>query len=216
MAPALGDGFARLLELDGPRSRLFPAFRQELGASTHVLVFEDMHWADDATLDLLRYLGRRLEATRTLLVATYRDDEVGPQHPLRVALGDLATSDTARRLKLESLTPDGVRTLAAGSGLDPKELHRRTGGNPFFVTEVLAAGGTSLPPTLRDAVLARAAHLSATGRRALEAAAVLGRAFHPALLVEVGGVNDRTLKSASDPAFCAGRRPGRFPARAVP
>jgi DNA-binding CsgD family transcriptional regulator/tetratricopeptide (TPR) repeat protein len=194
MAPVLGDRFARLLELEGPPAGLFAALRQALGAAPHVLVFEDMHWADDATLDLLRHLGRRLDATRTLLVATYRDDEIGPGHPLRVALGDLAKSDAAHRLKLESLTADGVRSLAAGSGLDPQELHRRTGGNPFFVTEVLAAGGTSLPPTLRDAVLARAAHLSASGRRALEAAAVLGSGFPRALLAEVGGVDDHTLE----------------------
>jgi DNA-binding CsgD family transcriptional regulator/tetratricopeptide (TPR) repeat protein len=194
VAPALGVAFARLLEEEAPRARLFAALRDVLGASTQVAVFEDVHWADDATLDLLRYLGRRLDTTRTLLVATYRDDEVGSQHPLRVALGDLATSEAVRRLKLEALTPEAVRTLAEGSGLDPLELHRRTGGNPFFVTEVLAAGGTSLPPTLRDAVLARAARLSASGRRALEAAAVLGARFPPALLAEVGGVDDRTLE----------------------
>src|SRR6185295_12077899 len=67
MAPALGDEFARLLDLEAP-ARMFAALRDVLGASTHVLVFEDMHWADDATLDLLRYLGRRLDTTRSLLV----------------------------------------------------------------------------------------------------------------------------------------------------
>jgi DNA-binding CsgD family transcriptional regulator/tetratricopeptide (TPR) repeat protein len=194
VAPALGDAFARLLDLETPRARLFAALREVLAASPHVLVFEDMHWADDATLDLLRYLGRRLDTTRSLLVATYRDDEVGPRHPLRVALGDLATSPAVRRLQLETLTPDAVGTLAAGSGLDAHELHRRTGGNPFFVTEVLAAGGSALPPTLRDAVLARAARLSPRARQALDAAAVLGQRFRPALLAEVEGVDDDTLE----------------------
>jgi tetratricopeptide (TPR) repeat protein len=187
VAPGLGPAFARLLDLETPRPRLFGALRDLLAASTHVLLFEDAQWADDATLDLLRYLGRSLDTTRSLVVATYRDDEVGPRHPLRVTLGDLATAVPVRRLQLEPLTPEAVRTLAAGSGLDPRELHRRTGGNPFFVTEVLAAGGTALPPTLRDVVLARAARLSAPGRRALEAAAVLGSRLDPGLLAEVDG-----------------------------
>ena len=194
VAPALGATFARMLDLETPRARLFGALRDVLAASSHVLLFEDAQWADDATLDLLRYLGRRLDTTRSLVVATYRDDEVGPRHPLRVTLGDLATAEPVRRLKLEPLTPEAVYTMAAGSGLDARELHRRTGGNPFFVTEVLAAGGSALPPTLRDVVLARAARVSASGRRALEAAAVLGSRFAPSLLAEVDGGDDASLE----------------------
>jgi tetratricopeptide (TPR) repeat protein len=193
VAAAVGEGFRRLLELEAPRARLFSALRDVLGASTHVLVVEDVHWADDATLDLLCYLGRRLHTISSLLVATYRDDEIGPRHPLQVLLGDLATSGAAR-LKLEPLSHEAVRTLAAGSGLDARELYQRTGGNPFFVTEVLAARGTLLPPTLRDAVLARAARLSASGRRALEAAAVLGPRFPPALLAEIDAVDDDSVE----------------------
>jgi DNA-binding CsgD family transcriptional regulator len=189
-AASLGDAFERLIELEVPRARLFSALLESLGAATHVFVVEDIHWADEATLDLLRYLGRRLDSTRTLVVATYRDDEVGSRHPLQVVLGDLATSGAVHRLKLEALSPEAVRTLAEGSGLDPRDLHRRTGGNPFFVTEAIAAGGTALPPTLRDAVLARAARLSPSGRRALEAAAVLGPRFPPSLLAEIGAVDD--------------------------
>jgi DNA-binding CsgD family transcriptional regulator/tetratricopeptide (TPR) repeat protein len=193
VAPDLGVRFENLLDAEAPRSRLFAELLDVLAASAHVLVFEDVHWADGATLDLLRYLGRRLGLTRSLLVATWRDDEVGARHPLRIAMGDLATSEAVRRLRLDALTRDGVRRLAAGSGLDPHELHRRTGGNPFFVTEVLAAGGTSLPPTLRDAVLARSARLTLSGRRALEAAAVLGSRFPQALLAEVAGADRDAL-----------------------
>jgi DNA-binding CsgD family transcriptional regulator len=185
VAAALDGSFRRLLDVEAPRARLFTALRDVLAASPHVLVVEDVHWADDATLDLLGYLGRRLNAICSLLVATYRDDEVGPRHPLQVVLGDLATSGAAR-LSIEPLSRDAVGRLAAGSGHDPHELHRRTGGNPFFVTEVLAGVGTALPPTLRDAILARTARLTASGRRALEAAAVLGPRFPPSLLAEMG------------------------------
>ncbi|MEO5820126.1 MAG: AAA family ATPase, partial [Vicinamibacteraceae bacterium] len=181
-AAAVGPDFKRLLDADAPRAQLFAALRDILAASTHVLVIEDLHWADDATLDLMRYLGRRMDTTRSLLVATYRDDEVRRGHPLQLLLGDLATAAAVQRMRLPNLTQDGVRTLAAASGVDASELHRRTGGNPFFVTEVLASGQPSLPPTLRDAVLARAARLTSSGRRVLDAAAVLGPRFPLALL----------------------------------
>lgn len=119
VAPALGPAFERLLEAEVPRARLFAAVRDALQTATHILVFEDVHWADDATLDLLRYLGRRMDTTRSLVIVTYRDDEIGPKHPLRVLLGDLATTDCVRRVGLEPLSAEGVRTLAKGSGLDP-------------------------------------------------------------------------------------------------
>src|SRR5262245_51111737 len=99
-APSMGDAFARLLDREGPRARVFPVLRDILTSCAHVMIFEDVHWADDATFDLVRYLGRRLDTTRTLVVATYRDDEVGPRHPLRMALGDLSTSPGVRRMKL--------------------------------------------------------------------------------------------------------------------
>ena len=186
MAPQLGDGIQRLLDEDAPTARLFSAVLARLASSPHVLVFEDVHWADEGSLDLLRYLGRRLAATRSLVIATYRDDETGPRHPLQIALGDLATSDALYRLQLRALTIRATGTLAAGTGVDVEALHRATGGNPFFVIEMLAAGGTALPATLRDAVLARAARLTPPGRRALDAAAILGSRFPPALLAAMG------------------------------
>ncbi|HEX2188602.1 MAG TPA: AAA family ATPase [Longimicrobiaceae bacterium] len=152
-----------------------------------VVVFEDVHWADEATLDLLRYLARRIEGCRVLLIATYREDEVGDRHPLRLVLGDVATAPGVRRLALAPLTAGAVRALAAGSGLDAEELHRQTGGNPFYVTEILAAGGERIPATVRDAVLARAARLPEGARAVLDAAAVIGLRSEPWLLQEVAG-----------------------------
>jgi predicted ATPase/DNA-binding CsgD family transcriptional regulator len=189
-AAALGREFRQLLDSEAPRTQLFAALREILAACPHVLVIEDLHWADDATLDLMRYLGRRLEGTRSLLVATYRDDEVRRGHPLQLLLGDLTTSAAVRRIKLENLSPEAVRTLAAASGFEAADLYRRTGGNPFFVTEVLAAGDPSMPPTLRDAVLARAARLTAPGRRVLDAAAVLGARFPLTLLADIDEGDD--------------------------
>ena len=165
--------------VDGPRRDVFAATLDALRHAPTVAVVEDVHWADEATLDLVRFLGRRLEQTTTLLIATYRDDELGPHHPLRVVLGDVPGE---RRVALAPLSEHGVRALADGSNVDPVELHRLTGGNPFFVTEVLAAGGTGVPESVRDAVLARAAKLSRPARELADAAAVVGRHAEPGLL----------------------------------
>jgi predicted ATPase len=185
-----GGTLDRLLAENAPRDRLFRAFLAELdrGLTPTLAIIEDVHWADEATLDLLRFLGRRLEPVRSLLVVTYRDDEVGPTHPVRSVLGDLATTKTVRRLRLSPLTEAGVRTLAGSSRLDPIALHRLTGGNPFFATEILAAeAGVAgdIPATVRDAVLARASRLTAAGRAALDAAAVIGSPVDADLLDDV-------------------------------
>ena len=105
-----------------------------------MVVIEDVHWADEATVDLLRYLGRRIANAAVLLIVTYRDDGLAADDPLRVALGELATQRSTRRIGLGPLSAEAVRVLADGSGLEPAELYRLTGGNPFYVTEVLRAG----------------------------------------------------------------------------
>lgn len=184
MQERLSRRYSELLSRQADKDALFRGFLAELRATEPpaLVVFEDVHWADEATLDLLRFVGRRLDGVRALLIATYRSDEVGDRHPLRVVLGDLASQPAVHRLALEPLSPAAVRSLAAGTGLDPVRLHAQTDGNPFYVTEVIAAGGTGIPPTVRDAVLARAARLPPGARDALDAAAVLGFRFEPRLL----------------------------------
>jgi DNA-binding CsgD family transcriptional regulator len=177
--PALG----ALLESGAPPRAIFSAVLDELARRPPVVaVLEDLHWADAGTLDLVKFLGRRLRQRPALLVLTYRDDELGPHHPLRIVLGDLATSAAVRRVPLAPLSAAAVKTLAAGRTLDADTLHRQTGGNPFFVTEALASREAGLPPTVREAVLARAARLSPPGRAALDAAALVGAQVEPWLL----------------------------------
>jgi DNA-binding CsgD family transcriptional regulator len=137
-----------------------------------VVVFEDVHWADEATLDVLRLLGRKIDAVPALMLASYRDDELDRAHPLRIVIGELATGEAVGRLKVEPLSPAAVAKLAEPHGVDADELYRKTGGNPFFVTEALAAGEQEIPQTVRDAVLARAARLSPAARTLLETIAV--------------------------------------------
>lgn len=142
------------------------------------MVVEDVHWADEATLDVLSFAGRRLALTRTVLVLTYRADELGPRHPLVAVLGDLATTSPLRVAVLP-LSLDGVAILAAevGAEVNVSELHRRTGGNAFFVTESLSSGLNGVPDSVREAVLARVGRRGDEARRAIEAAAIVpGRA----------------------------------------
>jgi DNA-binding CsgD family transcriptional regulator/tetratricopeptide (TPR) repeat protein len=138
-----------------------------------VFVLEDLHWADEATLDVLRLLSRRLEGFPALVLASYRDDELDRAPLLRVVLGELATNDRAARIKLFPLSPVAVAQLAEPGDVDPDELYRKTGGNPFFVAEAMAASADAIPDTVRDAVFARAARLSVPARGVLDAVAVV-------------------------------------------
>src|SRR5204863_373031 len=83
----------------------------------------------------------------------YRDEAVDAAHPLRVVLGSIATGVALTRLPLAPLSYEAVAELAEPFGVDAEELHEVTGGNPFFVTEVIASGGAEIPATVRDAVL---------------------------------------------------------------
>ena len=172
VAAEVGGVLAERVEHGVRGHEVLAALQAELRATPTVLVLEDLHWADEATLDVLRLLGRRIEPSRGLVVATFRDDELDVSHPLRLVLGDLASAPGVVRLQLEPLSPQAVAVLAEPHGADPVELHLRTGGNPFFVTESLG-GGTGVPPTVRDAVLARTARLEPRARRLLDAAAVV-------------------------------------------
>ena len=184
---AEGNGPLRAALEVANRDGVFEAFlalmREPLGAA-QVVVFEDLHWADDATLDLLRVVGRRMRDLSVLFIGTFRDDEVGKEHPLRLALGDIP-SGVEVVLDVPALSIDAVEVLAEGSREDAVALHRLTAGNPFFVTEVLAAGQIEMPATVRDAVSARANRLSPAAQRTLRAASVLGQVFEPAILQDV-------------------------------
>ncbi len=170
-----------------PHAVAAAVLRDLAGRVPAILVFEDVHWADDATLDVLRLLGRRISAVPALVVASYRDDELDRGHPLRIALGELSRGGATDRLRLMPLSMEAVAELAEPHGVDAAELHRRTAGNPFFVTEALAAGGVELPTTVRDAVLARVAPLSPPARRLLDAAAIVPGTVELPLLEALAG-----------------------------
>src|SRR5204862_502357 len=148
----------------GDPAAAFDAFLVELSAPPHpvVVVLEDLQWADEATLDLVRFVARRLDSLPSLVLATHRV-ELGADHPLRRAIGSLV-GPLVTRLEVPALSIEAVRALATGIDVDPVALHERTGGNPFFVVELLADEPGALPATVRDTILARAALVSRRAR----------------------------------------------------
>jgi predicted ATPase len=165
----------RLLAVLGTGARrddIFSAALDELERTPTLMVIEDAHWADEATLDLLTYLGRRVNRTHSMILISYRDDEVGPRHPLRAVIGELPRACTHRHF-LTPLSESAVAELARRAGRAAGALHAVTGGNPLFLTEVLAAGTEAVPTTVSDAVLARAARLTPAAREIAERVCVV-------------------------------------------
>jgi DNA-binding CsgD family transcriptional regulator len=152
------------------------------GRDPGLLLIEDIHWADDATLDLFRYLGRRIRAMRTLVIATFRNDE-GPSRSRLAALWADMPLECRERIELERLSPAAVATLAARGGhAAAQEIYSVTGGNPFHITEYLATDRSTVPHSVRDATLARTARLSSRARRALDCASLFPRQIDQASL----------------------------------
>jgi DNA-binding CsgD family transcriptional regulator/tetratricopeptide (TPR) repeat protein len=202
----MGPDLQRMCRRDASREELFGAVLGRLrdAGTLKALVLEDVHWADQSTMDFVRYLARRLRDVPLLLIVTYRDDGLAATDPLRVALGDLVRQRPSRRISLAPLSPDAVRVLAEGSGLDHHALYRLTAGNPFFVTEVIRAGVDAVPASARDAVLARAAALSTTSRVALEFAALVGARADVGLVRQASGCDMASIDELTSSGLLAG------------
>jgi DNA-binding CsgD family transcriptional regulator/tetratricopeptide (TPR) repeat protein len=187
---------ASVLAAQPSRVDLLAALLNELrGVPTTVMVVDDAHWADEATLDALRFLGRRIHGVPGMLVVTFREDEMLGGSPLRAVLGDLATAPGCHRLHVAPLTAAAVTDLAAGHAVEPGRLYSATGGNPFYVTEVLAAEGWTVPPTVSDAVLARASRLDPVARTVLEVVSLAPGGLEPTVAVELSGGDAGALDS---------------------
>jgi DNA-binding CsgD family transcriptional regulator/tetratricopeptide (TPR) repeat protein len=190
VAASTAGPLAEALRGEPDREQVYRALFQELSdpARPTVLVIEDAHWADDATLDALGYLARRLDRLSGVLVLTYRDDELALDHRLRRLLG-LLVGARVRRLALRRFSRQAVASLGAAAGVDGAALFATTGGNPFFVTEVLAAPAEHVPANVIDAVMVRLHQLPAVARTALEQLAVVpSHVEHWLLTALIGGL----------------------------
>ncbi len=143
------------------------------GQRSAIVVLEDLHWADDSTIDVLVYLARRIDRAPVLLIGTYRNDTVDESHRLRLALGLLATAPRVERLSLRPLSLEAVRSLSGAAGRDGDVVFATTRGNPFFVSELLASPSGELPATVREAVLGRVWRLDEDARALLDLVSVV-------------------------------------------
>ena len=181
-------------------SRVLAAMGAERGC---VVVIEDLHWADDATLDVIRQLAGRVRELPVVVVLTYRGEEVGLAHPLRRLLGATRGPHVAQ-LALAPLSEDAVAALAAGSGRDAAELFDATGGNPLFVTELIAAPPGRLPSSIKDAVVARLGQLPATDAEVVRAISIVPDRVERAAIEVLCGPSDDSLAVAEHRGLLAG------------
>jgi DNA-binding CsgD family transcriptional regulator/tetratricopeptide (TPR) repeat protein len=214
IAAGLGGALADLCQAGAPREQLFTTLLGQVSGSRegnkpHVLVIEDAHWADEATVDMLRFLVRRIRTAPVLILVTYRDEGLAATDLIRAALADLGNHQSARRVGLPPLSPAAVTVLVGGSRLNPAELHRLTGGNPFFVTEAVRAGTSQVPGSARDAVLARVARLGRTAREVLEVAALVGGRADLALLERLADCPEAAIDELLASGLLTGTGDGR-------
>jgi class 3 adenylate cyclase/tetratricopeptide (TPR) repeat protein len=221
-----GPGAQPIAELE--RYRVHAAFADRLTELAReaplVLVIEDLHWADEATYELVPYLARKLRTERVMLIATYRSDELHRLHPLNHVLAELSRGRLAEDVRLKKLsleeTGDVVRA-ALGLSQPPtaefrQALFERTEGNPFFLEEILRAlvekgelefrdgswrrtkkvAELAIPVSVRDAVQQRLLTIDERSRKALQVAAVIGQRFDFELLLEVSMLDEAALLDA--------------------
>lgn len=198
LASAVGPRLGQALRA-GDREEVLEALRDEVsGRPATVLVIEDAHWADEATLDALRFLARRIDDLPALLVLTYRD-ELDRDHPLSRLLGDLGHGDRVERIAPRRLSPAAIGVLTAGSGLDVDRVVALTDGNPYFVSELVAsADEVRVPPTVVDAVTGRLRRLDAATQEHVEQLAVVPSTVDPALLARLVPGGTGALRAAEE------------------
>ena len=177
----------------------FTAVQRRLSGATIpiALVLEDIHWADEATLDFMRFIGRRIADLPSLVVATYRDDEVGPDHPARHVVGELMGRPATIRLSVPPLSVEAVRKLSGADAARASRIHRATDGNAFFVTEVIASGD-EVPETVRAAVMSRVRRLRQDARHLVEVVASAPRSLEIDYALTVARVDAAAIDEAVD------------------
>jgi DNA-binding CsgD family transcriptional regulator/tetratricopeptide (TPR) repeat protein len=176
IARSSGARFGSQLWDGSDRAALFESFIVELQQSARptLLVVEDVHWADEATLDLLKFVGRRIDRLPCLLAISYRSDDLAIDHPLRRVIGELPSASVTH-MELARLSADGVATLAQRALQSPKGIFEATNGNPLFVTELLRSTGNQMPRSIEDLVMGRFAQLTVESQAILHLVSIVPR-----------------------------------------
>lgn len=215
MAGVLGPEVDMLIRAGAARQALHAALLNVLGdgQGPFLLIWEDLHWADHATLDLLGFLGRRIALLPVLLVITYRSNETGEEHPLRKAIAELPDASHTE-ITLNPLTPKAVGQIARAQGMTGQWLFQATEGNPFKVSEIMAAHtgeGGAPPGSMREAVMARQARLDPEARELLELISVIPAAVPAALVHQMApGTASAMIAGLTAGASCRRRLRATF------
>jgi DNA-binding SARP family transcriptional activator/tetratricopeptide (TPR) repeat protein len=186
------------------RGRFLDGLARTIGgvAPTTILAIDNLHWTDDATLEFVSYLARRLHELGVVLVVTRRPEDTPAEHPVTMLVEDLAS--TAITVRLERLSAEDVTLLVAQAGipsLDPEQVYTRTRGLPFFIVEYLAAaraGHTELPAAIRRLLLGRLSELGSIGRQVVTALAVVGTSSDFETIRSVSGRSEEEVLSGLD------------------
>ena len=197
-SPDAGVAQARLFEI------VFGLLRRLSDEAPVALILEDLHWADSSTRDLLRFIVRNARDARFLIIGTYRSDELHRRHPLRPLLAELGRLEGVDEIELEAFGADELADQLAGiTGEAPhpelvSAVLSRSGGNPFFVEELMAAGegGLALTRSLRDTIDDRVRHLEPEAQRVLRVASVAGARVDHRILAEVSDLAEPQLTEA--------------------
>lgn len=192
IAAQLKNGLLNLLDNQTARSTIFAKFYKILQESNspNILIMEDVHWADESTLDLIKYLGRRADKINSLFIVTYRDDEIGAAHSLRLVIGDIPAKYLVK-IKLPALTEKTVEKLADTHGI--KNLYQVTSGNPFLVTELLNHKDEGVPSTIKDSILTRVSRLSKQARDFVELVSIVPNKTEKWLVNEIIPLDPKML-----------------------
>lgn len=215
MSDALGSDIRSLIAGEFKSTDVFDGLLHHLRDCqiTKLLIFEDVHWADHATLDLLKFLGRRIAMLNAVIVLSYRDDEIIDTHPLQQVIGDIPETHL-RRMPLRPLTRKGVASIDVQELYKPDKLLEITGGNPFFVTELLAAheaGDEDVPVSVRDSVNTRLNRLRGDERSFLETMSVVPAAFTLELASDLfGTAGDALAMTCIERGLLVDEAPGKL------
>jgi DNA-binding CsgD family transcriptional regulator len=192
----------KMIENEEKRVSIFSAFLNYLENKSNlkIVIVEDIHWADESTLDLIKFLARRINRTHSILILSYRDEEIDSGHPLRSILGNLPHSETTR-IRLYPLSETAVEILTKNAGIKNEKLYEKTGGNPFYVTEVLANKNEELPSSIKDAVIAHTSKLPAHTKTLLEIISVIPTKVELDLLRKLVGNVEEHIDSCINKAI---------------
>lgn len=199
IADELGGALVEAVRAARPPTELFGTLLAMLRAKGDptIVIVEDAHWIDDASADFVRFVARRVARSPVLLLVTWREEEVGPFHPLRRAFADIAF-DHLTRVRLRGLSPTAVERLASECGREAADLHANTEGNPFLVAELLRSDARDLSPTLRDSLLERLARLSPAARQLAECVAVVPDRTERWMVDSIAGRDSEALQACID------------------